>query len=357
MAVGDPCMESQPAGARNYFLACYAISLIQGETILGTSIRHQTVKNYLGDAYSFFDDRQLAFASDNDYVKIVLHALRRYEEVPNRRHMITDTMMIWLRDQATRPCSAPDGELSAVVDWIILGRYTGFRKSEWCQSTLSKFDRIEDWPGQPARAFIRSDFVFLGKNEELIADPTAVDPSEIHFVRIRWRCQKNLDNGQTIPFARDDKHPTFCPVRAALRICLRAIRLRVPSAEPIGVFRTAKGVRRFITDTIVTALLRKAASTVLNINAKDPYLTQWSCHSIRVTAANLLHRARFSDSFIQNRLRWRSTSFLMYLRNTTYAATDHTKALDISDSNLPALEERTYRVAESHELILAAPAA
>ena len=46
-----------------------------------------------------------------------------------------------------------------------------------------------------------------------------------------------------------------------------------------------------------------------------------------------------SDSYIQMRLRWRSTSFLDYLRNTLYNADKHTKVLDIPDNNLPTLSE------------------
>ena len=357
MAVGDPCMDKQPPEARNYFLACYAISLIQGQTIMGTPVRHQTVKNYLSDAYSLFRDRKLSFASMHDFIDVVLRALRRYEQVPRRRLMLTDKMMVWLHDRASSSADG-DGSLAAIVDWTILGRYTGFRCSEWCQAKQKEYEPIEGWPGHQAKAFILADFVFLGKNDDIIPDPSAVDSQTIHFVRLRWRWQKNMDNGQMIPFARDDGNPSFCPVRAALRIYMRALRLGVPSHEPIGVFRNAQGVRRFITQKLVAIHFREAASAVLNIRPNDPYLTMWSSHSIRVTAANLLHRARFSDSFIQSRLRWKSTTFLMYLRNTTYAATDHTKALNISDSNLPPMTERSYREPEEHEeIVLAAPAA
>jgi hypothetical protein len=55
-----------------------------------------------------------------------------------------------------------------------------------------------------------------------------------------------------------------------------------------------------------------------------------------VTAANLLHRARFSDSYIQNRLRWHSNAFLEYLRTTFYTAEDHAYALDL---DTPLLEQ------------------
>ena len=74
--------------------------------------------------------------------------------------------------------------------------------------------------------------------------------------------------------------------------------------------------------------IRNSGSVVLNIKKDDPSLKLWSTHSIRVTAANLLHRANLSDSYIKTRLRWKSSSFLMYLRNTIYGADTHTKAIN-----------------------------
>ena len=88
---------------------------------------------------------------------------------------------------------------------------------------------------------------------------------------------------------------------AALRIALRAIRLNVPPEEPIGKGRHNKTKRPiFITDGLVTTLLRMAAKSVYRLPEGDPELNKWSTHSIRVTAANLLHRERFSDSHIHN---------------------------------------------------------
>ena len=98
--------------------------------------------------------------------------------------------------------------------------------------------------------------------------------------------------------------------------------------------------------------LRTSASLVLNIKKEDPSLKLWSTHSIRVTAANLLHRANLSDSYIQTRLRWKISSFLVYLRNTIYGADAHTKAINI---NLGKKEQpkALYRtIPEEHEPIL-----
>ena len=145
-------------------------------------------------------------------------------------------------------------------------------------------------------------------------------------------------------------------MRAAIRIIDRAMRLGAPVDEPIAVFKHKSNRRAFIKDSLVADHLRAAASAVLNIDKSDVGLNLWSTHSIRVTAANLLHRERFSDSFIMMRLRWSSYAFMDYLRDTIYAAEQHA-GLKISDSNLPSLAERSYRLAEPHEAAMASAAA
>lgn len=343
---------------RNYFLACYAVSLVQGETLRGKPVRAKTVINYLTAAYELFAVRKLYYIPliGTDYIKLIITTVRNYEDVPQRRNMISDEMMWWMLRESKQ--HSADSAFVAILDWTILGRYTGARQSEWCQETGTKYKRIEEWPNKPALAFIISDFSFLDRNKRNMSISLHTNPTEAHYVRIKWRKQKNGDNGEEIDFARDHKHTSFCPVLAAVRIIQRAQRLNLPRHEPIGVFKTKPGDRRFITANTVAKQFQAAAKHVHNIAPNDKHLKQWTTHSIRVTAANLLHRERFADSFIQKRLRWKSTSFLMYLRNTIYAADQHS-SLKLSPSNLPPLEDRVYREDEPHDLIMRriAPAA
>jgi hypothetical protein len=351
-------MPNLPLDAQNYFIACYAVSLIQGDNILGVTLRSKTILNYINSAYKLFKRRSLPcprYANTN-YTKTIISAIQDYEQVPNRRNMITDTMIHWMENHVAHlPEDAPE---RAIFDWILLGRYAGFRRCEWCQVTQAKYERILTWPGNPAYAFIPSDFTFFGENERTLTQEDILDINIIDTLRIRWRKQKNKDNGQIITFRRDTTNPALCPVKAAYRIYLRARRLQSHTSDPLAVCKTESGNKTiFITDALTTKFLRKAACAAHNIPPKSKSLSLWSTHSIRVTAANLLHRAKFSDSFIQNRLRWKSNSFLMYLRNTFYAADAHTKGMNISDSNLPPLHERSYRTQEPHEAMYIAPAA
>ena len=353
MGLKDPCMAQQPPEARNYFLACYAVSLIQGHTIKGAYIKHSTLKEYVKEALAIFDERGISHSSKPDFLATINKAHSSYENVPNRRRMITDGMMEWLIKKAKQ--SPIDSELRAIVDWIIVGRYTGFRSSEWCQETQTNYARIKGWPGEPSLAMTRSDFTPLGERERRITKTEDLNTDTVRYLSCRWRHQKNGDNGEEITFSGDTANREYCIVAAGLRIYHRSRRLGTKDHEPMAVC-VKKGKVQFITARKVTALLREAAQEVLGLHEKDPVINQWSTHSIRVTAANLLHRMQLSNSCIQKRLRWKSDTFLMYLRNTIHAADAHTKAITVklSPSDLQAA---SYRKAELHEIIVRAGAA
>ena len=113
---------------------------------------------------------------------------------------------------------------------------------------------------------------------------------------------------------------------------------------------------QYITARKVTALLCETAQEVLGLHENDPVINQWSTHSIRVTAANLLHRMQLSNSCIQKRLRRKSDRILIYLRNTIHAADAHTKAITVKLS--PSDQQAaSYRKAEPPEVIVRASAA
>jgi len=98
----------------------------------------------------------------------------------------------------------------------------------------------------------------------------------------------------------------------------------------------------------VKKILQDAARIVLNISDKK-ILSKWTTHSLRVTAANELHRLGFSDAFIKHRLRWKSDAFLMYLRHTIHVARKHTTAMRLSADHLTLRKsnlEKVNKVAE-----------
>ena len=118
--------------------------------------------------------------------------------------MITDGMTRWLIAEAAK--AGPDSSTRAIVDWILLGRYSGFRASESSQTTQKDYARIEHWPGKPARAFTRPDFGFLANNER---HPSGNELSEdlIRYLNILWRIQKIAKMARRSPLATIRKIP------------------------------------------------------------------------------------------------------------------------------------------------------
>ena len=348
---------------RNFAITCYLISLALGETINWQHIAASTVKEYFRAYEKLFDGRTyinkkgievpIPYRFKKDYISLILTALDKYEGVKDRCNMITDRMMHLLHKHTKQQ---PENSLPrALFDWIVVGRYTGASRAEWCQKSQTTFQTIRDvlpeWPTDEAQAFLAKDFVFLDRHGRRLSKREARRGTKVHYVVITWRYQKNLDHGQEITYARDRKNKTFCPVAAMIRIISRAHDLQVPEHQPIAVYEHADGRRLYITDKDVAAILRTTASEAHNISAGDPELDKWSSHSIRVTACNLLHRQMFSDSYIKNRLRWKSNCFQDYLRNTFYTADQHT--IPLSENNLPEIpgvDNRRQR--EAHEIII-----
>lgn len=350
--------------ARNFVLACYAVSLVSGETLLSRKLRHDTIKGYIRMAVRCHTDRRLPSPrqADMDFVAVILDAVRKYQSVPKRREIIHDNMFEHLVAMHTRLSKTnPDALVPATIEWFLLGRWVGPRRSEWCSDSPTNYKTIDDpeWGDRPnALPFIFQDFRFLdstGKElhitERMWRNTNSPLPLEFTHLELRVRKQKNNDNYQKLTYTRLVKRPKMCPVLNAFRIVCRGRRLGLADTHPAAVYAVTspKATHRLITGDDANRLLRQTAQTVFNLKATSPDLKLWSTHSLRVTACNLLHRAKFSDSYIKNRLRWKSDSFLMYLRNTFYTADAHAKALD--------LEVRPYaqecRALEDHEMFLA----
>ena len=327
-------MRTQSYKDRHFVLACFTVHLLEGNSLLGTTLRVNTVKGYLRAVDKLFADAELRLPFGAppplDLIAPLLTAQSRWEAQPERCEPISDLMFISIQREGQ---SAPQNSITAALsDWILLGRFTGHRKSEWSQDSKSSFATIPDHPDNPARAFVASDFVFLSHTKSPITH-NHLTKSSPASVEITWRFQKNKNNGERIPFYADSANPELCPVAAAKRIIARAHRLRIPARHPIGV-ATVGNIIVYLTSSATTTYLRKVAKRV-HPNLVPTDLKRWSSHSIRVSAAVALHRARFEDSYIQTRLRWKSQAFLCYLRNTHYTAEQHTLAVTMHKNVTP----------------------
>lgn len=298
-------------------IACYAISLTQGQTLMCKSIRSTTVRRYINAISKFYADNDQpdptkdANGKSAHLIQMVIHEHHRWESVPNRREPVTWDMVAHQQSLVGQQSSTSLD--AALADWLVVGLYAGFRLSEWAQpANVRKYRAFQLNVDNSSRAFIASDFDFH-------ADAT-------HFT-IRWRFQKNHQNGEKITFAASIADPSRCPLAAANRIMARANAAKLPAHWPLACYLDNAGAIRFISDGDIVLALRRAAMAAHNISPDSPSLATWCSHSIRVGACVLFHATGASSLDIQRRLRWRSDTFMMYLRNTIGLADAHSAAL------------------------------
>eukprot|EP00957_Ditylum_brightwellii_P071801 5457802-Ditylum_brightwellii.AAC.1 len=99
--------------------------------------------------------------------------------------------------------------------------------------------------------------VFLGKNgKHLYASDYAIDQDdEVECMEIRYRSQKNKDNGQKIKYSKSTNIKLY-PVRAGQKIRRRAQRLRVKSHTLIAVYSSSsKQKAKYISDKDIESVL------------------------------------------------------------------------------------------------------
>ena len=164
VGIEDPCLPRAEHEARNYLVA-YTVHLILGHTIKSIRVKHATLMKYVNAAQKFFTDRRLPDPTagvTDDLVTPLLNAVKSYEKQPNRKEMIYDNMLAHM----LKICrlSPPHSLDSALLDWIILGRFTGARLSEWAQEQSKTIkmtipNLAHELP-EP-KAFIFDDFEFF----------------------------------------------------------------------------------------------------------------------------------------------------------------------------------------------------
>jgi hypothetical protein len=214
-----------------------------------------------------------------------------------------------------------------IFDWITLGRVAGFRVAEYAQTTQNKIDAYEYASGNKVtKAFVSSDWKFYDEKGCLM---TAFDGlSDLpKKMKLTFRIQKNRQNGQSITFVADNKHPQICPVRAAHRIYLRAKRLGKLDDQPMGIFVNHQGIVKYLTANKITEVLQSVAKTC-HPNLSRDEIMRFSSHSIRVWAVVLLDEAGMNPDFIKSRLRWMSDLYRSYLQDTAVLQTKHILALE-----------------------------
>eukprot|EP00978_Attheya_sp_CCMP212_P031312 scaffold117898_cov24-Attheya_sp.AAC.1 len=188
--ITHPVMTKADQDNRNYVLACYASSLIHGETILARAIKTDTIKQYLYAAASFslarqcLDPRLNFYGKESHHLSKILGAHKHWEAMPDRREPVTELMI-----QHMQKINPGDDTLdSALYDWNVLGKYYGYRRAEWAQDhkNLAKKKLARLPQTGEVQAFRRDDFIFYGADGTCIAqgDKVILDENDPNISRI-----------------------------------------------------------------------------------------------------------------------------------------------------------------------------
>ena len=314
---------------RNLVMALYAMHLAQGHGIQCRTIKSGTIQRYLMAAATISENHKLPDPRLNSrgitspYIYKVLNELKRWEAMPNRREPVTVAMLHKMH--ALCAILHDDSLETALYDWNVLGIYYGFRLGEWAQNASTKSMPLRSIDGSPI-AFTFNDITFYGPNRKRLHQTwdTIIDTTAVAEVQLRWTVQKNLNNGETISQAKN-VNIRLCAVLAALRVRARAQRLNANEHAVMAVFSN-RNKTAFITNKHITSHLQAMATAAHGVTSKEE-LKRWTPHSIRVGACVSLSEGGKDGHFIKLRLRWKSDTYLLYLRNTSHLAAQHSTTI------------------------------
>jgi hypothetical protein len=142
-----------------------------------------------------------------------------------------------------------DSPETVIADWFTFIRVTGLQVAEYAQQTKSKLD-MHKYPSgkRVTKSFLPTDWIFYDKNNRIIRKhPSGGVITLPKKMKVSFRIQKNMQNGQLITIVLDDNHPDLCPTRAAYKIFLQAKRLGQTDNKPMVVFVNKSGKKKHLT--------------------------------------------------------------------------------------------------------------
>eukprot|EP00957_Ditylum_brightwellii_P083762 6366608-Ditylum_brightwellii.AAC.1 len=168
-----------------------------GNTLLSQSIKANTIRLYLKAVAMLCEPRHLMnplvslSGATSSWVEAVIQGQHRWESMPNRQKPVIIKMILQVCKVAKK--EHEDSCLAAFTDWLIIGIYTGNRKSEWaqeshigCSGTFAAWD-VTLGGDESSKAFTQKDFVLLGKNGKCLysTDSAQVVDRDVEFLETR----------------------------------------------------------------------------------------------------------------------------------------------------------------------------
>jgi hypothetical protein len=342
----DLSFQSTSQADTQRILLGYAYAVAKGEiSKSGTAVGLKSVQLYLLAASSFATDANPPLRDPRNHYDAcgnrlgdtffpelsgLYHLMRKWAPPKSQALPVSGTMLHWI--VTTAMAGDKYSEHAACADATILGTYTGSRCSEYCRGDLTPgskdlFSKVPAGPFSPAFAdwpiaLTIEDFVFLSTQKHEIQWFDAL--AEAEYVQVRFRFDKGGTGNFSIRTFRrlhqkdpDAVHLYRCPVRTVVRIISRWFFLGKPRLFPVFCYQAKKGKEpRILLADKLSKFLKQCATSVYpdTSHLYRKRIKDIRTHSIRVTACMFLHRAGFSPTFIEHRLRWASDAWKVYLR-------------------------------------------
>ena len=315
--------------------------------MLDNNCRYKTVKGYVESINTLFKLRGFAIPIDlsdkqNTCTRLI-DEIEREETIAKQRSPLTKDMFVNMGRLAA--ISPKNSANSVLHDWFCLIRICGFRVAEYAQTTQTKIDVHQYSSGKEViKAFLPGDWVFKNEKGRVIKINTLGEVTDTpKELKITFRIQKNWQNGQSITIMSDDDHPEICPVRAALRIFLRAKELGQTDSQPMAIFENQLGKAKYLTGNKIAELLQSLARSTHPDMTLDE-ISKFSSHSGRVWAVVLLDEAGKASDFIKSQLCWLGDSYRTYLRDTSVIQHQHIDALKTHSDEIMKLYGRNHSI-------------
>jgi len=307
--------------------------------MISHNCRAGTARGYCDAINKLFTKRNFQipadFSDSQNVVTMQLKALKAEENIARQRAPLTDEIFAQLEKFSNS--SPQDSVYRVVFDWFCINRLLGLRGSEYAQRTQNSIDVHEYISGNKVvKASIRPDWIFYDRQgRKIVNHGEHVYPS-LGKLKVRFRIQKNRQNGQTITIVVDTAHTDIDAVHAAYRIFLRSIRLEQSDEEPMGVFINKHNQKKYLTLNLIKEVLQEAAK-IVHPDWSVEEINRLSSHSGRVWALVLLSEANQKPDFIKARLRWLGDSYRLYLRDTAAINVQHNNVLQEASDRVTTL--------------------
>ena len=302
-------------------------------------MRYDTILGYVKAAFELFRLRQFAYPFDLDdkysLAATILNNIKEEENIATQRAPITAEMFAEMLKASSKSDFLSLEQ--TITDLSILGRYLGPRLAEYGQKSQKRAE-YHTYPSgtKVLKAWSRNDFLFLDKTGKRVTPDKLEYIDTIAKMTVTFKIQKNRRNGETKEILADTTNIAMCPVRAAFKIANRSIVLNQHADLPVCVYKNTKSETIYLTGSTVSSYFRQMAKKAHPSMDKSEQ-KRFSAHSLRVTAAVLLHEHGCDGDYIKIQLRWLGDSYRVYLRSTQTILKRHTDALSKSAASSIAL--------------------